>query len=176
MFSVFLSGRGLVARTFAMSLVVCAGQAMAQDRKPLPPEPVRDSDSATERLANIDGFRDAYARAGSPRLLITVDSDASGRGASGSRDVAERLGFRLEDLFGDPEVTIISPAAAQLRENRQREALARNDEFAAARMLGADTNADMVLLVRVGERAGDGFRASFSKACATIAPGELRRT
>ena len=162
MFSAFVSGRGLVARTFAMSLVVCAGQAMAQDRKPLPPEPVRDSDPATERLANIDGFRDAYTRAGSPRLLITVDSDASGRGASGSRDVAERLGFRLEDLFGDPEVTIISPAAAQLRENRQREALARNDEFAAARMLGADTNADMVLLVRVGERAGDGYRASYT--------------
>jgi hypothetical protein len=65
-------------------------------------------------------------------------------------------------LFGDPEVTIISPAAAQLRENRQREALARNDEFAAARMLGADTNADMVLLVRVGERAGDGYRASYT--------------
>jgi hypothetical protein len=29
-------------------------------------------------------------------------------------------------------------------------------------MLGADTNADMVLLVRVGERAGDGYRASYT--------------
>lgn len=172
MFSPFVSGSsnrlitGRVTRAIALSLVACAGQALAQsgshDRKPLPPEPVRDSDPATERLANIDGFRDAYTRAGSPRLLISVDSDASGRGSGGSRDVAERLGFRLEDLFGDPEVTIISPAAAQLREDRQRDALARNDEFAAARMLGADTNADMVLLVRVGERAGDGYRASYT--------------
>jgi hypothetical protein len=153
---------GFAVRVMVLALVACAGQAVAQDRKALPPEVVRESDPATERLANIDGFRDAYARAGAPRLLITVDSDASGRGASGSRDVAERLGSRLEDLFGDPEVTIINPAAAQLREDRQRDALARNDEFAAARMLGADTNADMVLLVRVGERAGDGYRATYT--------------
>ncbi|GDX98389.1 hypothetical protein LBMAG48_07930 [Phycisphaerae bacterium] len=161
-----VSHRDLAARTLALTLVACAGactgQAFAQDRKHLPPEPVRDADPATQRLANIDGFRDAYTRAGSPRLLITVDSDAIGRNASTSRDIAQRLGLRLEDLFGDPEVTIINPAAAQLREDRQREALARNDEFAASRMLGADTNADMVLLVRLGDRAGDGYRASYT--------------
>lgn len=166
MVMLLVSHRDLAARTLALTLVACAGactgQAFAQDRKHLPPEPVRDADPATQRLANIDGFRDAYTRAGSPRLLITVDSDAIGRNASTSRDIAQRLGLRLEDLFGDPEVTIINPAAAQLREDRQREALARNDEFAASRMLGADTNADMVLLVRLGDRAGDGYRASYT--------------
>jgi len=166
MVMLLVSHRDLAARTLALTLVACAGactgQAFAQDRKHLPPEPVRDADPATQRLANIDGFRDAYTRAGSPRLLITVDSDAIGRNAGTSRDIAQRLGLRLEDLFGDPEVTIINPAAAQLREDRQREALARNDEFAASRMLGADTNADMVLLVRLGDRAGDGYRASYT--------------
>ena len=166
MVMLLVSHRDLAARTLALTLVACAGactgQAFAQDRKHLPPEPVRDADPATQRLANIDGVRDAYTRAGSPRLLITVDSDAIGRNASTSRDIAQRLGLRLEDLFGDPEVTIINPAAAQLREDRQREALARNDEFAASRMLGADTNADMVLLVRLGDRAGDGYRASYT--------------
>jgi hypothetical protein len=136
-----------------LTLVGFAGLALAQDRKPLPPPPASDEDARTERIERFDAFLGAYRRAGSPRLLIVTDAVPGTRSAQ-SVDVAEAIAPRLEDLFRDPEVTILSPLGAGLAESRQREALARNDEHAAARMLAGDAGADMVLLVRLSDRPG----------------------
>ena len=70
----------LIASGCAIAL---ASLAHAQDRKPLPPEPVQ-SEPASERLANMGQFLDAYRRAGSPRMLIVTS------GPDGFGDVMAR--------------------------------------------------------------------------------------
>lgn len=132
--------------------IALASLAHAQDRKPLPPEPVQ-SEPASERLANMGQFLDAYRRAGSPRMLIVTS------GLDGFGDV---MGSRLEDLFRDSEVTIVNPQANTLKQQRDRDALTRNDEYAAARMAGADAGADVVVTVDVREHGRGCYKGSYT--------------
>jgi len=130
--------------TFAAALPVLAGLALAQDRKPLPPQPVQER-YGTERLPYFGEFLDAYARAGSPRLLFVVTSD-------GADDTASTLAARLEDLFRSAEVTILNPPANMRRQSNARNALSRNDEDASARLAARDLEADVLVTVDIARR------------------------
>lgn len=141
----------LIASGLVISL---SSIAHAQDRKPLPPTPVQ-SEPVSERLANMGQFLEAYRRAGSPRMLIITN------GPDGFGDV---MGARLEDLFRDSEVTIVNPQANVLKQQRDRDALTRNDEYAAARMAGADAGADVVVTVDVREHGRGCYKGSYTIA------------
>ena len=156
-----LKPRTLLSAALLLSL---AGTTFAQ-RLPDPPAPERPR--GTARASNLDEFLPAYARAGRPRLLIYTDVVTRAGGASKTLNdaaAATRLGARLEDMFRAPDVTIINPDAAALVAGRQEDALRRNDEFAAARMLGDAARADMVLYVRLLETGGDEYAASYTLA------------
>ncbi len=141
------------------SLLIASGCAMAftsfvhaQERKPLPPAPVQ-SEPVSERLANMGQFLDAYRRAGSPRMLIVT---------TGPDNFSDVMGSRLEDLFRDSEVTIVNPQANTLKQQRDLDTLTRNDEYAAARMAGADAGADVVINVDVREHGRGCYKGSYS--------------
>lgn len=141
------------------SLLIASGCAMAltsfvhaQERKPLPPAPVQ-SEPVSERLANMGPFLEAYRRAGSPRMLVVTN---------GPDNFGDVMGARLEDLFRDSEVTIVNPHATSLKQQRDRDALTRNDEYAAARMAGADAGADVVVTVDVREHGRGCYKGSYT--------------
>jgi hypothetical protein len=128
--------------------------AWAQERKPLPPPPAPEV-VGSERLASMAEFLESYRRAGSPRLLISTDvipASAGGAGASRAVTMGETLGARMEDLFRDPEVTIINAQAQGLLGAQQREAMRGNDEVAAARILGRDAGADVIMSLVLTEK------------------------
>ncbi len=147
-----------------LALTMIAGTAIAQ-RLPDPPPPPKKPD-ATQRLDNLNTFLDAYRRSGNPRMVFFTEVIGGD-----SETAAGRLGSRLEDLFRDPEVVVVNPAASNVMTAQQVEALARNDEFSAARMLGGSAQADVVVYLRLRERRG----AQGKEYAASYTIADLRR-
>jgi len=161
-----------VAMVGACAVLACSGVASAQ-RLPDPPPPVQRVE--IEKAENLPEFIDAYRRSGNPRLLIYTDLVTS-EGGTGKRfndaGTVTRLGARLEDLFRDPEIAIVNSEAMGVLTQQQVEALRRNEEFSAARMLGDAAKADVVMYVRLIEQAN---RADGSAYTASYVLADLRR-
>jgi hypothetical protein len=145
-------------RLAASLLAILASQAaIAQQRLPDPPPAQGEGTPMPEKALNMGDFLSAYKRAGTPRLLIY--SDLVGTSAGGAKTLNDmgtitHLGARLEDLFRDPEVIIVSPGAAETLNEQQMEAMRRSGSYEAARTLGKAANADVVLYLRLIEQAG----------------------
>lgn len=145
---------------FAASLILAVPvAALAQGgRLPDPPPPASASQPVgLEKTDMLPAFVEAYRRSGQPRILFYTDALTQGGQALTEGALIATLGSRLEDLFRDPEVVIIDSGAASVLAGQQREALSRNEEFAAAKMLGEAAKADLVVYVRLIEqnRKGD---------------------
>lgn len=154
-------------RTTLLALAVgaLATSAMAQDRKPLPPTPPPADYRAFDRLENFDEFLRAYKRSGSPRLGFTVDMVGVDRGTSSTLNDLGRLsglGGRIEEYFRNAEVTIMNVAGTKDLNAQQAEALRRNDEAAAARILAEKANVDVMVYVRLFEQPGRRDGAAYS--------------
>lgn len=154
-------------RTALLALVVgaLATSAGAQDRKPLPPTPPPADYRAFDRLENFDEFLRAYKRSGSPRLGFTVDMVGRDRGANATLSDLGRLsglGGRIEEFFRHPETTIVNVAGMKDLNAQQAEALRRNDEAAAARVLAEKSNVDVMVFVRLIEQPGRADGAAYS--------------
>ncbi|MBK9187896.1 MAG: hypothetical protein IPM33_02970 [Phycisphaerales bacterium] len=166
------------ARICSMSaawLVTVCGLATAQDRLPDPPMPPAASSLPTPQVQGIEAFKAAYARSGRPRLLFYADVvgiDQSAGRALRDGGMITALGARLEDLFRDPEVQIVNAGALGVLTEQQVASLRRNDEYAAARMLGDSVGADAVVLVRLLEQRGRRDGASYA---ASYVIADLRR-
>jgi hypothetical protein len=147
----------------AMGLVV--SEARAQERLPLPPTPAPADYRAFDRLENFAEFLGAYKRSGSPRLGFTVDMVGRDRGAGAMLNDLGRLsglGGRIEEYFRHPEVTIVNVAGMNALNAQQAEALRRNDEVAAARVLAEKSNVDVMVYVRLIEQVGRADGAAYS--------------
>ncbi len=158
-----------------MLLVVagaCVG-ALGQGRLPPPPEPREGG--ASERIENLGEFLAAYKRSGRPRLLVYSDLVGVGGGTGKSlndQGMMTRLGARLEQQFRDPQVVLLNAEAAGLLTQQQRAELARNEEYAAAKMVGERAKADVVVYVRMTEQ---GARRDGAVYAASYVVADLRR-
>ena len=166
----------MLPRVTAFVLLACAGTALAQGgRLPDPPTPPPEPIYGAEKIALMPQFLEAYGRAARPRMLFYGDVQSKG---GANKDLAEgglvnALLARLEDLFRDPEVIIIDKGSAEALASSQAEALRRNDEFAAAKMLGEASKADVVVYLRLIEvpRAGGGIGYAASYVIADLRRG-----
>lgn len=147
--------------------MVLGGVAFGQPgsgRLPDPPAPKVESTS--DRPENFSAFLEAYERSGSPRLLVTGDIvGIGGTPCKALHDDAllSTLGSRLEGYFQDPAITLVNASAADLVSAVAQNELARNDERAAAKMVGQKVKADVVVYVRLLEQhhASAPYRASY---------------
>lgn len=142
----------------------------------LPDAPPAPTTSGFDRTDNYREFIDAYRRGGRPRLVVYTD--IVGRDGSTSKTLNDlgtlaRFGPRLESYFRGPEITLVNAEAMGLATRQQVSALARNDEYAAARMLGESLKADVVLMVRMLEqpRRNDGADYATSYVLADLRRG-----
>lgn len=148
---------GHVIRAAAVLALVGAGGVVAQQRLPDPPPAQPDGPPMPEKAMNLADFVAAYKRAGSPRVLIYSDLVGTSGGAAKTLNetgVITHLGARLEDLFRDPEVQIVSPAAMEALTEQQIASMRQSGSYAAARTLGKSANADIVLYLRMIEQSG----------------------
>jgi hypothetical protein len=159
-----------------LAMLACAGTASmvcAQARLPEPPS----AQPTVLRIPNLDPFIDAYKRSGSPKLLIFTDIVGVAGGAAksiNSTAMAARLNSRLQDFFRHSEVFIVSGAATMLKQDQDMEAMRRTDQFAAAKILGSQSGADMVMYVRLLEQEGrrDGVRYTGTYVVADLNRGQ----
>lgn len=135
------------------------------------PEPPPAKPEEPGRMEGLTEFLEAYSRAGRPRLLfVSQVVGASGGVGKTLRDegMLQGLASRLESRFRAPEVGIVNLPASELLTAQRSAELARNDEHAAARMLGQRANADVVVFVRMIEqpsrRDGSAYSASYTIA------------
>lgn len=156
----------------AAGLTTQSGSAWAQERRPLPPPPPSATDGF-DRIENLGKFVEAYQRSGSPRMLICADLFSRTGELLNDKGSITALGSRLEEYFRHPEITLVNADAARNLARNQAEALSRNDEFSAARMLGQQSKADLVLYVRLLEQSGrrDGVSYAASYVLADLARG-----
>lgn len=137
-------------------LMTLSGLAEAQDRKPLPPQPVQPP-AGMERLPSFPAWLSSYQSAGSPRLLFYTDLMTTNRGDAkllNDAATATRLGGRIEQWFRAPEVLLLNSGAVSIATEEQRKALRDNDEFSAATMIGRQAQADIVVFIRLIEQSG----------------------
>ncbi len=158
-----------------MMLVVagaCVG-ALGQGR--LPPPPEQREGGASERIENLGEFLSAYKRSGRPRMLVYSDlvgvSGGTGK-ALNDQGMMTRLGARLEQQFRDPQVVLLNAEATGLLTQQQRTELSRNEEYAAAKMVGERAKADVVVYVRMMEQ---GARRDGAAYAASYVVADLRR-
>ncbi|MCC6679078.1 MAG: hypothetical protein IT436_18290 [Phycisphaerales bacterium] len=147
--------RRLVGVTAGLLMALC-GSAGAQERKPLPPQPVQPP-AGMERLPTFPEWLSSYQAAGTPRLLFYTDLMTTSRGdAKLLNDAATvtRLGGRIEQWFRAPEVLLLNPGAVSITTEEQRKTLRDNDEFAAATMIGRMAQADIIVFIRLIEQSG----------------------
>lgn len=145
--------------TLLLSLLALSTPALAQDRKPLPPPPPPPNiaPAGLERLASFNDWLAAYQRAGTPRMLFYSDLLTSSRGDTkllNDSAAITRLGGRVEQWFRSPEVILLNPGAVSLTTEEQRRVLRENDEFSAASMIGRQSQADVVVFIRLIEQSG----------------------
>lgn len=139
-------------------LAICVGGvgvALAQPgRKPDPPVP--QPRALPDRVDDLPTFIEAYKRSGQPKILFYVDalSTKTGDASLNQGGLLNNLHARLEDLFRDPLITIVDSGAQTLLQAQQAGALRRNDEVAAAKIVGTAAKADVVVYVRLVEQAG----------------------
>lgn len=134
-----------------------AGMAHGQGR--LPDPPAGKDPRQAERIDNYDAWVEAYTRSGRPRMLFYTDI-VTKEGVAAGADLGNvaRLGNRLEEYFRNPEVILINPGAQAALTAQQVEQLHRNDEAAAAKIVGESMKSDVVVYVRLIEQQhrGDG--------------------
>lgn len=153
-----MSVRSLSTLLFALAGSAIAAPALAQGGR-LPDPPPAPVQTGIERAENLGLFVETYRRAGVPRILVYTET------FGGDEEIGTKLNARLEDLFRDPEVTLVDRDASLIANRQQANAMARNDELAAARMLGDSAQADLVLYLRLTPKAGSrSYNASYTLA------------
>ena len=135
----------------AGGVIGLCGVASGQGRLPEPPAG-KDPRHA-ERIDNYDQWVAAYTRSGRPRMLFYTDI-VTKEGVAAGADLGNvaRLGSRLEEYFRNPEVILINPGAQAALTAQQVEQLHRNDEMAAAKIVGESMKSDVVVYVRLIEQ------------------------
>lgn len=163
-----MAGRALADRLMPMLVPVLLAAcpcALAQ-RAPDPPPPPNPDDARFRELELPPGFVDQYVAAGSPRLLFVSHSLYLAGGATKTLDEAallDEFGARLQQRFvADPRITVVDVPTAPFREKAEFDALAHNDLYEAARLLGRETRSDVVVLVVFTERPKQAGGALYS--------------
>jgi hypothetical protein len=122
-------------------------RAQAQQAPPPAPSAV-DGDAKREFVA-------AYKRAGSPSLLIYMDTlGGTGAGAEARGQIAQQLGGAIQAALADPEVTFLPSEATAALSDQQRQTIRDGDSLAGARAIGKAAGADVVLYARLIEQPG----------------------
>jgi hypothetical protein len=165
----FRRGRGAVLALLAGLNVaaISVDSALAQRRPDAPP--ANPDDSRFRELELPAGFVDQYVAAGSPRMIFMSHTVYLAGGASKALDesaLIDEFGARLQQRFvADPRITVVDVPTSPFRERAEFDTLARNDMYEAARLLGRETRADLVVLVVFTERpnrpAGARYSASY---------------
>jgi hypothetical protein len=159
----------------AAFLLSCVGGVALAQRLPDPPTPQQNTGPI--RVPNLERFAEAIRKAGGPKLLITTDvvgvQESTGKTLD-STALATRLNARLQDCFRHPEVFIVSGGASAIRRDQDVRALQSQEQFAAAKALGAQANADLVMYVRMIEQSGraDGVRYTGMYVVADLRRGQ----
>lgn len=159
----------------ALGLLSMAGGTAVAQRLPDPPVP--QVVSGPFRIPNLAQFIQSYKQAGSPKLLVACEvfGVAGDTGKTlNNQALAARMSGRMQDAFRNAEVFLVSGGAAQLRRAENDAALARSDEFAAARALAATGDAQVVMYVRLIEQTGraDGVKYTGSYTIADLRRGQ----
>ncbi len=146
--------RAMLRATLAVlvgSVFGLAGVAIGQGR--LPDPPAGKDPRQAERIDNYDQWVEAYTRSGRPRMLFYTDI-VTKEGVAAGADLGNvaRLGNRLEEYFRNPEVILVNPGAQAALTAQQVEQLHRNDEAAAAKIVGESFKSDVVVYVRLIEQ------------------------
>ena len=142
--------------------------AVSAQRKPDPPPPAPRGTGDFDNLPeSYDAFINAYRRAGQPKiliftLLVTADEVPDARKILVDQAKADRFTSRLIGIFTtSPQIEIVNPVGATFAGQEQLSRLRRNDEFSAARMLGDEAGADIVIFVRMLDQPGLTYAATY---------------
>jgi hypothetical protein len=141
------------------------------DPPPPPPPPV---DRNPGRIENIEEFVAAYKRAQRPKMIFYTETCATGarfdltKAKPGEdrdeyrRMIAAQFGGRLQALFQARDVQIMSVDAAAFNSEKKQELMRLNGDYAAAEFVKRETNADVVVMVRLSDLGGWQWDASYA--------------
>lgn len=165
----------MIRTTLCVLATGLAVAAQAQPR-PEPPPPPDPRGAALADLMLPEEFARAYEAAGSPRLLFAVHTTylaGSARRTLDEQSATDAFAARLQQRFvADPRITVVDVPTAPFRERAEFDALARNDLHEAARMLGRDARADVVVLVMLTEQVrADGVKYAANYVMADVNRG-----